>query len=132
MVTSTRTTSPTSATRASSETGGGDGTRFTEIDGLRWNPASRWWGRGADGNQLEIDVVAESSDRRHLLLGEAKWSDRADPEGILAELARKAQRIPFRHGRPVHYALWLKRQDSHVDGASVITPETVMPASPGT
>ena len=76
--------------------------------------------------------MAESSDRRHLLLGEAKWSDRADPEGILAELARKAQRIPFRHGRPVHYALWLKRQDSHVDGASVITPETVMPASPGT
>ena len=105
---------------------------FTEIDGLRWNPASRWWGRGADGNQLEIDVVAESSDRRHLLLGEAKWSDRADPEGILAELVRKAQRAPFRHGRPVHYALWLKRQDSHVDGASVITPETVMPASPGT
>lgn len=105
---------------------------FTTIDGLRWNPASRWWGRGDDGRQLEIDVVAESTDRRHVLLGEAKWSDRADPTGILAGLIRKAQRIPFRHGRPVHYALWLKRHGGgHVEGASIITPDKVMPASPG-
>ena len=103
------------------------------IDGLRWNPASRWWGRGADGHPLEIDVVAESSDRRHLLLGEAKWSDRADPTALLAELVRKAQRIPFRRGRPVRYALWLKRGNGGpADGASIITPDQVMPASPRT
>ena len=103
------------------------------IDGLRWNPASRWWGRGADGDPLEIDVVAESSDRRHLLLGEAKWSDRADPTAILAELVRKAQRIPFRRGRRVRYALWLKRGNGGpADGASIITPDQVMPASPRT
>ena len=101
------------------------------IDGLRWNPASRWWGRDAGGDPLEIDVVAETSDRCHLLLGEVKWSDRADPAGILAGLVRKAQRIPFRHGRPVHYALWLKRPArSQVDGASIITPDSVMPAPP--
>ena len=102
------------------------------IDGLRWNPASRWWGRGADGDPLEIDVVAESSDRRHLLLGEAKWSDRADPDGLLAGLARKARRVPFRHGRQVHYALWLKRGiGDEVEGARVITPDRVMSGSLG-
>ena len=101
-------------------------------DGVRWNLASRWWGRGADGHPLEIDVVAESSDRRHLLLGEAKWSDRADPAVLLAELARKAQRVPFRHGRRMHYALWLKRRvGDRVDGAPIITPDTVMSVSPG-
>jgi hypothetical protein len=101
------------------------------IDGLRWNPASRWWGRDAGGDPLEIDVVAESSDRRHLLLGEAKWSDRTDPAGILAGLVRKAQRIPFRRGRPVHHALWLKHPTgSQMDGASIITPDAVMPAPP--
>ena len=101
-------------------------------DGVRWNLASRWWGRGADGHPLEIDVVAESSDRRHLLLGEAKWSDRADPAVLLAELARKAQRVPFRHGRRMHYALWLKRRvGDRLDGAPIITPDTVMSVSPG-
>ena len=101
------------------------------IDGMRWNPASLWWGRDAGGEPLEIDVVAESLDRRHLLLGEAKWSDRADPAALLEELARKAQRVPFRHGRRLHYALWLKRAaGDRVDGASIIMPDTVMAASP--
>lgn len=105
---------------------------LTTIDGLHWNPASRWWGRGADGNELEIDVVAESSDRRHLLLGEAKWSARTDPAGILAGLVGKAQRLPFRRDRRLHYALWLKRRaGDRVDGATIITPDAMMPASPG-
>ena len=102
------------------------------IDGLRWNPASRWWGRGVDGDPIEVDVVAESADRRHLLLGEVKWSDRASPTALLEELARKAQRVPFRHGRRLHYALWLKRAArDRVDGAPIIMPDRVMAASPG-
>ena len=102
------------------------------IDGLRWNPASRWWGRGVDGDPIEVDVVAESADRRHLLLGEVKWSDRANPTALLEELARKAQRVPFRHGRRLHYALWLKHgAGDRVDGAPIIPPDTVMAASPG-
>ena len=101
------------------------------LDGLRWNPASRWWGRGADGEPMEIDVVAESVDGRDLLLGEVKWSDRAEPEGLLSGLARKAQRIPFRRGRRVHYALWLKRPaGDRVDGAPIIGPDTVMSQPP--
>ena len=77
--------------------------------------------------------MAESADGRHLLLGEAKWSDRSDAAGVLAGLVRKAQRIPFRRGRRLHYALWLKRPaGGRVDGASVIGPDTVLATSPGT
>lgn len=101
------------------------------LDGLRWNPGARWWGRGADGAPLEIDVAAESTDGRHLLLGEAKWSDHADAAAVLAGLVRKAQRIPFRRGRRLHYALWLKRRvGGRGDGAPVVGPDTVMAASP--
>ena len=36
----------------------------TALHGLDWNPAARWWGRGMDGQPLEVDVVAESRDGR--------------------------------------------------------------------
>lgn len=35
-----------------------------------WGPASRWW----RGTEPEWDIVSESYDGEHLLLGEAKWS----------------------------------------------------------
>ncbi len=66
------------------------------IDALRWNPASRWWGRGVDDDPLEIDVVSESSDRRHLLLGEAKWTD--GPTRTVWPQDWPARRAAFRSG----------------------------------
>ena len=105
-----------------------DSVARTTLHGMSWNPAARWWGRGADGVPLELDVVAESSDGSHLLLGEVKWSDRSWP-GIVADLVRKADQIPFRRGRPVHYALWLKRSAAEaVDGVPIIGPDAVLPA----
>ena len=51
---------------------------------------------------------------------------------MLAGLARRAQRAPFLQGRPVHYALWLKRTAANgVNGATIVTPNTVMAASAG-
>ena len=73
------------------------------LHGMRWNPASRWWGKGTGGVPLEIDVVAESVDGRHLLVGEVKWSRRDDAASIRRELAAKAQRLPILRGRNVHY-----------------------------
>ncbi|MEM7350284.1 MAG: ATP-binding protein [Acidobacteriota bacterium] len=44
-----------------------------------WGPASRWW----KGHMPEWDLVSESFDGRHLLLGEAKWSTRPfDPSNL--------------------------------------------------
>ena len=97
------------------------------LHGMRWNPASRWWGKGAGGVPLAIDVVAESVDGRHLLVGEVKWSRRADAASIRRELAAKAQRLPILRGRNVHYALWLRRSGSgSVDGTPIIGPEAVL------
>jgi AAA+ ATPase superfamily predicted ATPase len=62
-----------------------------------WGPASRWW----HGTQPEWDVVSESLDGSHVLLGEAKWSarpfDRKALETALRELAvRPAPPLPAR------------------------------------
>ena len=99
----------------------------TALHGLDWNPAARWWGRGMDGQPLEVDVVAESRDGRNLLVGEVKWSDRSNPARVLADLVRKAEQLPFRRGRRVHYALWLKRcAAEQVDGMPIVGPEAVL------
>jgi AAA+ ATPase superfamily predicted ATPase len=66
------------------------------IEGIEWQSAHRWWGGGTDKSRLEVDVVAESSDRTALLLGESKLT--IDAEGLMRarqNLQRKAARLPF-------------------------------------
>ena len=75
---------------------------------------------------IYADVVADSADRRHLLIGDVKWSDRSNPERIRAELLHKAQRTPFRNGRQAHYSLWLKNPDVQLDEIPVMGPAAVM------
>ena len=96
----------------------------TALHGFGWNPAARWWGRGRNGEPLEIDIVAESRDGNKLLVGEVKWSDKSNPSRVLADLKRKAEQLPFRRGRQVHYVLWLKRFTGEtVDGVPIVGPE---------
>ncbi len=59
-------------------------------------PLGAWWGRGTDGTQVELDVVAPSvADSRRVLVGEAKLK-LADGEIVraLAELRGKIERCP--------------------------------------
>lgn len=73
-----------------------------------WGPASSWWGPGRDQSPMELDVVAESADRRHLLVGEVKWNAPADTSREIGELRRKAANLPLADGREVHLALWTR------------------------
>lgn len=58
--------------------------------------ASRWWGAGLDHKAMEIDIVAESEDKKSLLVGEAKLSlTKAESDHVLEELKRKAMLLPF-------------------------------------
>ena len=89
--------------------------------------ASRWWGNGAGGVPLGIDVTAESAQGRHLLVEGVKWSRRDRAASNRRELAAKAQRLPILRGRKVHYAVWLRRSGSRsVDGTPIIGPEAVL------
>ena len=97
-----------------------------EIWNRTWRPASRWWGTNLDREQMEIDIVAESSDGRSVLLGEAKWSDKANPASLLRELQQKAESAPFVRGRKVYFALWLKQSATAPKEAKVLRPRDVL------
>ena len=63
---------------------------------VRWSNVGRWWGAGLNRQPLEVDVVAESSDGKTLLVGEAKLKlTKLEAEHALSELEVKAKLLPF-------------------------------------
>jgi hypothetical protein len=99
------------------------------ISGTAWGPASRWWASGAAGGP-ELDLVAESLDRRRVLVGEAKWSTRSgDARRWLESLRARAAAVPALRGRELVFALWLReRPSARLGGGGVIGPREVLAA----
>ena len=63
---------------------------------LRWVNVGRWWGAGLNRQPLEVDVVAESSDGKTLLVGDAKLKlTKFESAHALSELEVKAKLLPF-------------------------------------
>ena len=65
------------------------------IQEINFDIAYRWWGSNIDHKQMDIDVVAESIDKRYLLVGECKWSKIDNTDKLLEDLTRKAALLPF-------------------------------------
>jgi len=100
-----------------------------KIKGKTFNPAQRWWGNGTDKKPMEIDVVAESSDKSTLLIGEAKWIDNISAEKINSELKTKIQNVPFVQNRKVIHVLFLKQMPNKISKEMIIiTPADVIAA----
>lgn len=103
------------------------------IDGIAYNVASRWWGKifppeYKDGKMVELDVVAESIDKKHILVGECKWTHDEDADRLMDVLEQKAKYLPFiKKGQEVHLVLFLKESPTHcVKGMRVFLPSDVM------
>jgi len=80
-----------------------------KIEDKIFNPAQRWWGNGTDGKPMEIDVVAESTDKSTILIGEVKWVDNISINKIRNELKAKIENAPFVQNRKTLQVLFLKR-----------------------
>lgn len=98
--------------------------------GHDWQLARRWWGKAlnekGEAEQLEFDVVAESTDRKHLLIGECKWTQ-ADYAGrLLAELKRKASLAPFTKGKRITYVLFLREHPLENEEVNIVYPDEVV------
>ena len=95
-----------------------------------YGAASAWSPTG--GRQADVDVVALSLDRKSLLLGECKWSDRSrrfDLDAIDRRLRENGTRIPMARGKRVVTSCWLggtARTTGHID--RLFTPDDVMRA----
>ncbi|RLD85901.1 MAG: ATP-binding protein, partial [Bacteroidetes bacterium] len=97
------------------------------IEGKSFNPAQRWWGNEMDRKPMEIDVVAESTDKTSLLIGEAKWVNKISVSKIVDELKAKTKNLPFiYHQKPV-YVLFLKQMPLKIpDEIIIITPSDII------
>ena len=90
---------------------------FLGLHGKTWGPAQRWWGGAL---APELDVVAASTDDRHLLVGEVKASCRDVPRA-LRELAARARLCPALGSRKLHVAVWsLKAREGAVGPDEVV------------
>jgi uncharacterized protein len=78
------------------------------IDGIQYDMAYRWWGNNLLNTPMEIDVVAESTDKQHLLVGECKWSEISNAEALMEDLKQRASLLPFIKGRKVTPLLFVK------------------------
>lgn len=102
------------------------------IDGVAYNLASRWWGRalseGKDlGEMVELDVVAESLDKKHILIGECKWTGEENAERLMARLEAISSRLPFvKKGQQVHLVLFLKEPPVGNQYEMIFLPEDVL------
>lgn len=94
-----------------------------------FTPASRWWGRGVDGSAMELDVVAETADKKTLLAGEVKWGEKTDLTAEYELLRRKATNLPFAKGHNIIHAIFVRQKPSRLpQNVIVFDPEDVVEA----
>lgn len=103
------------------------------VDGVLYNVASRWWGKIfpleiKDGKMVELDVVAESIDKKHILIGECKWTHDDDADRLMETLVNKVKYLPFiKKGQQVHLVLFLKESPVHISqNIKIVLPEEIM------
>lgn len=94
------------------------------IMGQRYGLAMRWWGNISRSEQIEIDVVAESTDGKYLLVGECKWSDNENTGYLLKQLIEKAQKLPFLGNKEIVPVLFLKSNKN--SGENILLPHRVI------
>jgi len=79
-----------------------------EIEGITYGMVRRWWGNVSKDERIELDVVAESLDKKYLLVGECKWTTKENSSRLLAALKDKAEKLPFAKDHTIITKLFLK------------------------
>ena len=82
------------------------------VNDVVYGKAKRWWGSVLNENkkpeQIEFDVMAESLDKKYLLVGECKWTTQENGKQLTADLLRKARLLPFAQNHIIIPMLFLK------------------------
>ena len=99
------------------------------VDRVVYGKAKRWWGSVLNEDkkpeQVEFDVMAESLDKKYLLVGECKWTTQENGKQLTAELLRKANLLPFAKCYTVVPMLFLKNAPK--DGIrNAVLPENIV------
>lgn len=99
------------------------------VNGVVYGKAKRWWGsvfnEDKKPEQVEFDVMAESLDKKSLLVGECKWTTGENDKQLTAALLRKANLLPFAKNYTIVPVLFLKNAPKG-DSENVVLPEDVV------
>ena len=99
------------------------------VNGIVYGKVKRWWGpvlnEKKEPEQIEIDVMAESLDKKYLLVGECKWTNQENCKQLTAELLRKANLLPFAKNYKILPVLFLKNAPKD-DVGNAMLPENVV------
>ena len=99
------------------------------INGVLYNRAKRWWGTVQNEEnrpeQVEFDVMAESLDKKYLLVGECKWTTLENAKLLTAELLRKVNLLPFVKKYTIVPILFLKNAPIN-DVGNTMLPDDVI------
>jgi len=96
-----------------------------EINGIMFGIARRWWGSVSRTEKIELDVVAESLDKRYLLVGECKWTSGENCDRLLYELKEKAGKLSFAKNKIIVPILFLKNNPEG-NVCNVLLPKDVI------
>lgn len=96
-----------------------------EINGILYGVARRWWGSISRTESIEIDVVAESIDKKYLLVGECKWTAGENAKRLTDELLVKAEKLPFAQGHIIMPVLFLKNAPDAVNDAVLLLRDVI-------
>ena len=99
------------------------------VNGIVYGKVKRWWGpvlnEKKEPEQIEIDVMAESLDKKYLLVAECKWTNQENGKQLTAELLRKANLLPFAKNYKILPVLFLKNAPKD-DVGNAMLPENVV------
>lgn len=99
------------------------------VNGVVYGKARRWWGSILNEEkkliQVEFDVMAESLDKKYLMIGECKWTTKEDIKQLTNELLYKANLLPFAKNHIIVPTIFLKN-DPKDDSKNIILPKDVI------
>lgn len=93
---------------------------------INFDIAYRWWGTTIDQKPMELDVVAESMDKKYLLVGECKWSEIGNTNQLLEDLTRKAHLLPFAKNKMVIPVVFVRDSGGKHGNGIVLLPSDVL------
>ncbi len=97
-----------------------------EIDGYTFGLAQSWWGNVTKTERIEIDLIAESTDGKALIVGECKWTESENVARLLFELETKVQKLSFAQGKKIIPCLFLKNSPSDKPTKNIYLPNDII------
>ena len=85
-----------------------------------------WWGNVSKDERIEIDVVAESTDGKALLIGECKWTESKNGARRIFELEVKAKKLLFIAGKEIILCHFLKNSPVDIISQKVFLPSDIV------